>query len=1111
MKLHAVLLFCLLAGLSGYAQKVTLSAKNAKLETVLKQIKRQTGYSFFYNEAILNKSEKVTLSLKDTELPEALKECFSQQPALIYRVVGNTVVIDLKKVITTQSNAAIAENTEGANEGITVSGTVFNSSNERLENASIVVRGTQRGTTTKANGTFTLNNVKPEDFLRVSFIGYKTIDVPVLATAEKVIYLESATNQLDEVVAQGYGKTTQRLATSAINKITAAEIERQPVMNPLLALQGKVPGMTLTPLNGYASAPIKIQIKGQSDISGRLDNPLIVLDGTPLMVAANVSDGSILGEGPVSGLMTFFSPASSQNPLFGLNTRDIESIEILKDAGSTAIYGSRGANGVILINTKKGRAGPPQTSVNVNRGISMVTRSWDMLNTKQYLEMRREAFKNDGITPTLENAPDLLIWDSTRYTDWQKVFWGNTGKSFGADLNISGGTPLMTYRLSGNYKTQSDIMQASGGNQVIGFNLSFNQTNANQKFKMGMVISYTYSKVDMIRSPDPATLPPNAPPIWDDKGELNFKDWNNTGLEGQIMQFTNLLKPFESKTNDIRTNLNLGYNLFKGFRIGTSLGFISSANNSLSLEPSFAQNPKDNPTGISIFGRTTGSSWTIDPMLNYNTSLWGLGNLTMIVGGTLNHSVKENADIVGGGYKDDNLLRSVSGAGFTQAFNTFSNYKYNAVFAQLDFSWDNKYILKLSGRRDGSSRFGPGKRFGNFGAVGAAWIISDENWMENVIPSFISLVKVRGNYGTTGKDGGGDYEYLSQWGRTTRSYNYNEVPPIINLHAVNQNYHWAVSKEVNLGFELGLLKNSKLRLSIDYYNTRLDDQLVQNKTPRFTGFASVFGNWAALVVNTRWDFRLSTIVGNEKGVQWIPSLNGGFNNNRLKSYPGIEYSEYYTDRLVGQPVTSRYLLKYLGVDPLTGRYQLKDYNNDGTLAKVPAGAPLSDLNDRHNVVDMNPSFLGGFSNDFRYKNFSLNLHFQFNIQKGENVYASFTSSQSPGVMMNIPLEVFNNRWQKPGDNARFERFTSRFGQSDMTSVSDLAVTDASFFRLNNIAFAYSMPEKLARKINMNAVAFTIAAQNIFVFTRYKGIDPESQQFGSMPPARIIDASLKFNF
>lgn len=437
MRLTAILIFiaCMHAAARGHAQRISISLKDVSLKTVFIELNKQTGYNFLYSDEILAGAKKVTVDVKDATIEEVLKISLKDQP-LEFSISNNTIIIK-KKAADLQSAAATPVKSDTL-PPIDITGRITNEHGEPMAGASVIIKRTGKGDIANADGNFKLKNVNSDDVITISFAGYKTESIKVGRISNFTIVMEVATNDLDKVVVQAYGTTTQRLATGNIGTVTAAEIERQPVMNPILALQGKIPGVIITQTNGYASSTVKIEIRGRSVIDGRTPvEPLYIIDGVPLTVlnlsSANYASGStgFLQNGITNG------PAGGQSPFFSLNSNDIESITVLKDADATAIYGSRGANGVIIINTKKGKAGKAQLNMNVYQGISNAGGKYRLLNTQQYLQMRREAFKNDqttyglipGVTiPDDNNAYDLLNWDTTKYTDWQKQLWGERGE-----------------------------------------------------------------------------------------------------------------------------------------------------------------------------------------------------------------------------------------------------------------------------------------------------------------------------------------------------------------------------------------------------------------------------------------------------------------------------------------------------------------------------------------------------------------------------------------------------------------------------------------------------------------------------------------------------------
>ncbi len=386
-----------------------------------------------------------------------------------------------------------------------------------------------------------MKEVETGDTLIASFIGYKTEQVTVGQTAEVYITLTIADNQLDQVVVQAYGTTTRRTGTGAITRVSGEEIARSNMMNPLMALQGRVPGLVITPQDGSPSGKIKMEIRGRKSLSKDFSSdPLIVIDGVPMTILDlnidNYENGS-----PGVNQAVVMSLTGGQNALFGLNPSDIESIEVLKDGDATAIYGSRGANGVILITSKKGsNKGGSVFNFSINQGVNMVTTHWDMLNTKQYLRIRREAFANDGILPTRANAPDLMAWDTTRYTDWQKELWGNMGINTTINASLAGGNEFTNYRLSGGFDRFTDILTKSGSNKIYSLDFSLGHTSFNRKFRTEFRGKYARTEVDMVFTPSPTILPPNAPPIFASDGTLNFKEFNDAGMAPESFPFGGL-------------------------------------------------------------------------------------------------------------------------------------------------------------------------------------------------------------------------------------------------------------------------------------------------------------------------------------------------------------------------------------------------------------------------------------------------------------------------------------------------------------------------------------------------------------------------------------------
>lgn len=1095
-----VIAFCLGIFTKAGAQTITYSSKKATLQQVFAEIKKQSNYVVIFNPDQIDVTVSVSVNAKNQPLEAFLKTVFSGLPVK-YNIVGTTIVVfrntDKPKDIMPDEKIPSQE----------VSGVVSDDrSGAPLMAVNVVINGSGKGTQTNEKGFFTLKDVTDNDVVTFSCIGYQKASISVGKL--KVLFsvkLQLATSELDQAVVQAYGVTSKRLATGNITRIGSKEIERQPILNPLLALQGQAPGLLITQTSGYANAPVKVEIRGRNSLgTNYMSDPLYVIDGVPMTVLdipGSYRNGGV-SSGYVQGGM---SATGGQSPLFSMNPRDIESVEVLKDADATAIYGSRAANGVILITTKKGKPGKTNFSLNLSQGYIDVPHRRNMLNTQEYLQMRREAFKNDGITPNVANAPDLTAWDTTRYTDWQKVLLG-TGSQTSVNASLSGGDVHNTFRLSGNYDRQVDVLTKSGSNQRATLGANLNHRSQNQKLSVNLGTMFSYTHVDALNAnPSIFLLPPNAPAVYNDKGELNWDEWNASNM-GSSFPFGYLLQTNVMETNQFSSNLGISYELLKGLTISTTAGYTNMTGSSNFFIPIASQNPQTNPMGSANFGTTKNTNWIIEPQVAYNRFI-AKGDLRVQLGGSLQSTITDGVSNFGLGYSDDNLLSSINNALIQQTTENYARYKYAGVFARINYNWANKYIINLNARRDGSSRFAAGSQFGNFGSVGLAWNASEEPWMKSLLPDWISFVKLRSSYGLTGSDGSiGDYQYLSQWSTKPSNnplYQYNNLQPLVPIHAVNQQYRWESNKKFEGALSLSFL-DDRINLEAVYYQNRSGNQVTGIPTPRYTGFPSVVANWDAVIENAGWEGALRANIIRKQDLIWNVTFNISTNRNKLVSYPGIEYSPYYSTYKVGNSLSAVYLLHYLGVDPQTGLYSFEDHNKDGQVknnSNVPAGTADDD---RYVMVDPNPKYYGGLGTSFTYKGWNLDLFFDFKRQLGQNPYNIL-----PGQFSNLPAEALRDHWQKPGDIASYPGYSTTYGTP--IGSSDAAFVNASYLRLRNIALSYSLPDKLLKRMHMSGCRVFANTQNIFTITNFTGIDPEVQDISSVPPSRTITGGLSFNF
>jgi TonB dependent receptor len=456
-------------------------------------------------------------------------------------------------------------------------------------------------------------------------------------------------------------------------------------------------------------------------------------------------------------------------------------------------------------------------------------------------------------------------------------------------------------------------------------------------------------------------------------------------------------------------------------------------------------------------------------------------------GATLQNNITTGLSLVGTGYENDALLESLNAAPREQYSFYKGQYKYAGMFARITYNWDDKYIFDLNGRRDGSSRFGPGKQYGNFGSVGTAYIFSEEKYVKDNL-SWLSLGKIRVSYGTTGNDQIGDYAFLTRW--AFGQYNYNGTQTLTPTQHTDSLLHWEVNRKLEFGMDLAFLKD-RITFTASWYQNRCSDQLVQEPLPTSTGFSSVVTNLPADVQNTGLEFILSGKIVDNEAFKWDSHFSIGFNRNKLIAFPNLAQSPYAFVYVVGQSLGITEVLHYTGVDPQTGFYTFQDKNHDGQITITG-----NHIDDDTHPVDLAPKFDGSFSNHFTYKNWELFAMFYFKKGLG---YSAIETLTSPGDLNNQPLQVIQNAWYKPGDVAQYARLATYAGDQSYANFfrSDGVITDASFIRLQNVQLAYAFPKKSYLKWIEKGSIF-IRADNLFVLTKYQGADPEVQNLQSLP-------------
>lgn len=931
------------------------------------------------------------------------------------------------------------------------------------------------------SGQYTIS-ASQDDVLIVSFLGFKTAVIPIEGRKIIDIKLEYDTTTLQEVkVNAGYYSVKESERTGNIARITSKEIETQPVTNVLAAMQGRMAGVSITQSTGVAGGGFDIKIRGQNSLRPEANNPLYIIDGVPY-----ASD-------PIGYSQTATIFPTIVSPLNSINPDNIESIEVLKDADATSIYGSRGANGVVLITTKKGKAGKTKFSIISSTGAGKVTRFLKLMNTQQYLSMRKQAFINDGITQYGPTDYDINgTWDQNRYTDWQKEILGGTSQINDIQGTVSGGSDNTQFLLSGSYHSETVVYPGEFGYKKGGAQININHLSEDKKFRMNFSIGYTIqdnAQPALELSSYARFLPPNAPALYNSDGSLN---WENATWQNPLR---NLNAKYDSKTKDLIANTVFSYEIAKNLTIKSSFGYTDLTTYETRTMPSTLYNPIYNVSSMRsvIYANNTNrSSWIVEPQINWEKEFWG-GKAGALLGSTFQSQTTNTLYQMAGGFSSNDLIYNLAAAQYVIILgNDQTQYKYQAFFGRLNYNWNDRYIINLTARRDGSSRFGPGNQFANFGAVGVAWLISNEKFLKN--SSWLSFAKLRSSYGSTGNDQIGDYQYLNTY--TTTGVTYNGQTGLQPSRLFNPDFGWEINKKLEFGFELGILKD-RIFTTASIYRNRSSNQLVGMPLPGTTGFTSIQANLDATVENKGLELTLRTVNFNNNKFQWTTSFNLTFAKNELVRFPGLESSSYNEQYRIGKPLNIALLYKYTGVSTQTGIYQYEDLNQDGTI---------SSPEDKQKEVDLNPKYYGGMQNQLSYKHFKLDFLFQFVKQKNR----SFPMGTA-GMMSNQQARI-SDSWTQSGQSAPYQIYTTG-GNYDALMAnyyytdSDATVTDASFIRLKNISLSYDLPLSL-KQTNCKIM---LQGQNLLTFTKYQDGDPEFLYYGFLPPLKVITLGIQLTF
>lgn len=1087
---------------TGLSQTVSLSGNNLDMKKVFAAVKQQTGYVVFYRKGLLAGSRAISISVHDMPLAQFLDLALKNQP-YTYLILDKTISLSRKPEPAVLTPPAPPLDTAVPKQPtIPIVGRILDPNGNPLVGASITIKNTTTSTITREGGLFDLK-VRPGQTVMVSYVGYTPQSVKL--TAENienfkkvfVVHLQPGNSDLDQVQVLAHGTTSKRLNPGDVTTITSEQIAMNPVQNVMQAIQGNAPGLFIKQTTGQPGGAFSLNIRGSSNLTNGLIPPLVIVDGIRYP-AGTLPTNSYAALGTIDYL-------GGGSGLNYINPNDIESVDILKDADATAIYGSSGAYGVVLITTKKAKAGQPTLNVNVYEGVSTKGEMPKLLNTSEYLGLRLEAIKNDGLKVGSGDLDVNGTWPTNRNTDWRKIYLGDKANTENATISYGGGNRNTTYRINGSYQSIGDIQLHKGIDVNGGLGFSLTTHTDDNKLELDVAGSYLASKNTMVPydfSSGSALEAPNAPNPFNADGTIN---WNTTDPDATAVA-NNLYRTEDNVTNNLIANGTLVYKPIPSVILRAIMGYNDMTSKEWTGLPTTTFVPTSTSAAAStqsIFNNYDMRSLTAAPYAEYDKTLWHKNDLSVKAGGELDEQTTYQYNIRGTGFPSDALLNDPAAG--TSIVNTYSETPFRDLgfYGIVKDVWDQKYILDLNGRRDGSTKFAPGNRWGNFGSIGAAWIFSQENWVKNNL-RWLSFGKLRGSDGIVGGDAIAAYQYLSIYDALTGTY--DGKIGLTPTGLTNPNLKWEQNKDKEIGIELGFLKD-RIFTEASYYHNEVSNQLVGRPISSVTGFSSLTLNSDAVIRNTGWELILNTRNIVSRNFTWTTKFNITIPANKLLKLPTM--ANQNTNYILGKPVTGLKLDKYAGVDSATGNMSYTtakgvtyDWQKLPTLTSV----------DQTQWINTAPKFYGGFTNSFTYKQFALDVLFSFTDRMGYNWLAQ--TNYFFGMFDINGSTKWLKRWQKPGDKTSVPKVsTSIF--TDLLSLetfqgSNGAYTNATYARLQNLSFRYNFTKEMLRKMHLKGCMLYLQGQNLLTISKFGGLDPENLNGGVLPPLRTFTGGINLS-
>jgi TonB-linked SusC/RagA family outer membrane protein len=958
-------------------------------------------------------------------------------------------------------------------------------SGEPLIGVTVVIQGTSAGATTDEKGEYAIAVPVTGGSLVFSYIGYTSQVIGIGDQGTINVRLAATEKTLEEVVIVGYGTQIKTEVTGSISSVKGEAIEHTPANSVEQTLQGKAAGVFVETNNGKVGSSIRVRVRGSTSINAN-NEPLYVVDGIPINTA------------PVNDGVNIYL-----NPLNDIDFDNIESIQVLKDASAAAIYGSRGANGVILITTKRGSKGKTKIDFDYQQGFSRPTRLRDFMNADEYINYFEQAAVNGGkydfasgtsnydseeeaIADYLDYVHDQFDqvsggtdWQNREVdTDWQsEVFQQATSRDI--NLSFSGGTESVQYFVSGSYLQQDGIMVNNAMNRAsLLTNLDLgvsDKVNVGVNLSLSRSLNNDIPNDNYFESPLQAVAQTPITPLYDSAG--------NYTNEPTAIYFNPLVETVYTTSNTY-TFRSIG-NIYADYRLTPTLTLRGEAGGDITLLTSDRYSGSGSNFGQSVGGygeifNNRVENYDLKALLTYLNVFTEKHEVEATGGLEYQPYVDYYSGVDGQGFPNDDLKTLASAAEIVYGTGVTTQYRFLSYFGRVNYNYERKYLFSLTGRLDGSSRFGQENRYGFFPSASAGWILSEESFLKE--NNTVSFLKLRSSYGVTGNAGIGNFDYLGLYGVSS----YNGTSGLYPSTLANPDLTWEKTAQFNIGIDFGFFQN-RLNGEIDYYIKNTSDLLLDVPVPATTGFLTQIQNIGEMQ-NKGIEFVINGDILVSK-FRWSAGINFAANKNEVTALaPGQTLidnggSEAMNVVLVGEPIGVFYGVEYAGVDPNNGDAIF--YVNDGENSTT-----TNDFNAANFVVvgDPNPDFIGGFTNTFSYGNFSLDLNFQGVFGNEVNVNGDHWMASNGSQWDNQIVEMLGS-WQQPGDVTDVPQNRLQFSNGDQFRLSRY-LTDGSYLRLKTAMLGYQLPKKVISKAKIASLRVYVAGYNLLTFTDYIGWDPE---------------------